>query len=281
MDPEHDPSAHDPKLDNWTYLHLNPSGFDLENRYRRTFEEQLRVLHPNGLTMDAVWDGSGDNANAWLAVLRHQTSASVHYGAVNGRPETLWLLSYTNFERLYYNLVVNFQTWGSLAHQASTWKYVSRIRTEGEGLWLSLLPEQHRRGLRDQWSDEFGSFFADTIQEWIEGDRYSEGRPSQIEVGNESPMGDLIALDRAHIGDSIAGHDALKPGAYVDPRADGPGTSLPQQVTTFEELVPASSTCRTMAGHADAAPDEVPRRPGRSCASNDDVVPKAFACRRV
>ncbi len=256
MDPEQDPSARDPKLGNWTYLHLNPGGFDLETSYQESFEEQLRDMHPNGLSMDAVWNGNGNNPNAWLTVLRHETSASVHYGAVNGRPETLWLLSYSNFERLYYNLVVNFRTWGALSHQASTWKYMSRIRTEGEDLWLSLLPEQYRQPMRDQWTHEFGSFFANTLQDWIEGDLYSEGRGSQVQVGSEDPMGDLIALGQDRIGETITGSDQLNPGAYVDPRADGPAATLPEQVTTFGEFEQALSALSGWRGpHAKAFPN--------------------------
>ncbi len=256
MDPSADPSAQDPKLGNSNYLHLNPDGFDLEGRYQESFEEQLRIMHPNGLSMDAIWDGNGTNKNAWLTVLRHGNSASVHHGAVNGRPETMWVLSYSNFERLYYNLVANFVVGGAGLDQASTWKYMSRIRTEGEDLWLSMLPEKLRQPMRDEWSGEFGSFVLDLIQGWIEGDLYSEGRGTQIQITSDDPMGELIALGRDRIGEDIAPFDPLNPNSNADPRSEVPQAELPEAVNTFADFEQALAAMSGWRGkHAQVFPN--------------------------
>lgn len=256
MNPENDPSAHDPRLGHSNYLHLNPSGFDLEGRYQESFEEKLRELNPNGLGLDAIWDGNGGtDTDAWLTVLRHGESTTVHRGARAGRPETAWLLSYSNFERLYYNLVVDFSAWDAIASKAVTWKYMSSVRTEGEDLWISMLPEEYRQPMRDQWSQEFGSLIQDTIQGWIEGDMHSEGRPSQIAISGADPMGELLAQGRTRIGETVAGGpDSLNP--HVDPRNGIPERELPSAVNTFDELEQAFSTLSGWRGaHAQVFPN--------------------------
>ncbi len=256
MEPSADPSAQDPRLGQEDYEQLNPGGFDMEERYQESFERELRNMHPNGLSMDAIWNGGGENPNAWLTVLRHRTSATVHQGPVNGRPETLWVLSYSNFERLYYNLVANFVVGGAGADQAATWTYMSRIRTEGEDLWLSLLPEKYRQSLRDEWTGEFGSFVLDLIQGWVEGDLYSEGRSSRVSITSDDPVGELIALGQAHMGKKIAADDPLNPDTSADPRSETAVDALPAAVDTFEDFERALSAISGWRGaHAQVFPD--------------------------
>jgi len=256
LDPDTDPSAASPLLGNRTYAHLDPAGHDFEGRYQRSFESELRAMHPDGLSLDALWDGDGGtDPNAWLTVMRHGKSATVHLGATAGRPETMWVLSYSNFERLYYNLVVNFQAWGSLPHKITIWKYMSRVRTEGEDLFLSLLPEAYRQPLRDEWTQDFGSAFLDGISDIIEGDLRSAGRGSLIDVGADDPMGDLMAEMRERVGDRVTGgYDALNPDA--DPGALVPPGELPERVTTHAEFEQAVSVLAGWRGpHAQYLPN--------------------------
>ena len=56
----------------------------------------------------------------------------MHHGPQGGQPETIWVLNYSNFERLYYNLVVQFKTWSHAAHKLETWTLMSYVRSEGE-----------------------------------------------------------------------------------------------------------------------------------------------------
>ncbi|MEM6994303.1 MAG: fatty acid cis/trans isomerase, partial [Myxococcota bacterium] len=118
MDPDSDVSALDtvageftggPRLGESSWFHLNPESANpiREVDYLDAYREQMQKQHPDGIGIEDLWDGDdGENPNAWLTVLRHQKSATVHNGPLAGQPETIWILGYSNFERLYYDLVV-------------------------------------------------------------------------------------------------------------------------------------------------------------------------------
>lgn len=139
-------------------------------KYMIEFEDALRGdlqrRGRTGLSMDDLWFGEPlreggvlKNRNAWLSITRHDVSTTVQYGIRGGTPQSAWILSYANFERLYYNLVVNFKYWGSTAHKLGTWRSMSHERMDGEDLFLSMLPEEQRKQVRLRWSGglELGS----------------------------------------------------------------------------------------------------------------------------
>ncbi|MDT9121678.1 fatty acid cis/trans isomerase, partial [Escherichia coli] len=76
---------------------------------------------------------------------RHHDSAMVRKGLIGEIPQTLWLLDYPLFERTYYQLVVNFDVFGNVAHQAQTRLYFDLIRNGAELNFLRLLPPQSRQ----------------------------------------------------------------------------------------------------------------------------------------
>jgi hypothetical protein len=125
-----------------------------ERALRKDLETQVaRGLRPvAGLGLGDIWDGGGDNPNAWLTVLRHDASATVHYGQEGGLPQSVWVLSYANFERLYYNLVANFKFWGNVQHKLATWQSMGHERLDGEDLFVSFLPEESRAAVRQNYS---------------------------------------------------------------------------------------------------------------------------------
>jgi len=126
--------------------------------YQKAFEKQLRLLlnahQRNYLQITDLWKGDGDssypqgNPNAWLNITRHERSASVQFGEEGGLPQSIWVMSFSNFERLYYNLVANFKEWGSVTHRMATWRHMSYVRLEGEDLAISFLPLQYRKQVR-------------------------------------------------------------------------------------------------------------------------------------
>jgi hypothetical protein len=136
--------------------------FDNNKRYLEGYEKALRLdlakqveaglRKVAGLGLDDIWDGGGTNRNAWLTVIRHDASTTVHYGQEGGFPQSLWVMTYANFERLYYNLVVNFKYWGGLNHKLGTWRSMSHERLDGEDMFLSFLPEQARLTIREEYS---------------------------------------------------------------------------------------------------------------------------------
>ncbi len=168
LEPDADPSAleevagqvtNGPLLGESSWFHLDPAEGDTlrEIDYLRAYRRLLQQHLPDGLSMGDLWDGNGGTEpDAWLTVTRHGTSASVETGPRQGLPETIWVLNYSNFERLYYNLVVNFETWGNVAHKLETWELMSLVRSEAEDLFLTMLPPDVREEIRGHQTRGWG-----------------------------------------------------------------------------------------------------------------------------
>ena len=119
--------------------------------YRNLRAENARKLRPAGYTLEDIWNGDGRNPNALLTVFRHFDTAVVTQGAAGDLPKTLFVLDYPLFERLVYNLVVNYDVFGNVGHQALTRIYMDMIRMEAEELFLAFLPPSQRDELRKSW----------------------------------------------------------------------------------------------------------------------------------
>ena len=119
--------------------------------YRKLRAESVRKLRPDGYALDDLWDGDGTNPNALLTVFRHDDNAAVAKGAIGDLPKTVFVLDFPLFERLVYNLVVNFDVFGNVGHQVLTRVYMDLIRMEAEELFLSFLPPADRQRLRRDW----------------------------------------------------------------------------------------------------------------------------------
>jgi len=85
--------------------------------YLQAYERQLRLWlnqqNRKGLNVEDIWDGHGDSAygdrvnpNAWLSVTRQERSTTVQRGPEGGAPGSVWVLSFSNFERIYYNIMI-------------------------------------------------------------------------------------------------------------------------------------------------------------------------------
>jgi hypothetical protein len=129
-----------------------------EAAYEITLREWLKSKGAKGLAVSDLWGGDGDpsfpqgNPNAWLNITRHERSATVQFGPEGGSPMSIWVMSYSNFERLYYNLVASFKEWGSVDHKAATWRHMSYVRIEGEDLAISMLPKTYRKEVRNRFA---------------------------------------------------------------------------------------------------------------------------------
>jgi hypothetical protein len=119
--------------------------------YRKLRAENVRELRPAGYTLEDIWNGDGHNPNALLTVFRHFDNAIVTQGAVGDLSKTLFVLDYPLFERLVYNLVVNYDVFGNVGHQSLTRLYMDMIRMEAEEMFLDFLPPSQRAGLRKSW----------------------------------------------------------------------------------------------------------------------------------
>ncbi len=124
---------------------------DYREKYRKLRSEGLRTLRPDGYALSDIWDGEGSDPNALLTVFRHDDNAAVFKGTIGDLPKTGFILDYPLFERLVYNLVVNFDVFGNVGHQVLTRVYMDMIRMEAEELFLNFLPPSDRRTLRRHW----------------------------------------------------------------------------------------------------------------------------------
>lgn len=124
---------------------------DYREDYRKLRAESVRKLRPDGYSLDDIWDGDGSNPNALLTVFRHNDNAAVFRGAIGDLPKTIFVLDYPLFERLVYNLVVDFDVFGNVGHQVLTRLYMDLIRMEAEELFLSFLLPPDRVKLRRAW----------------------------------------------------------------------------------------------------------------------------------
>ncbi|MDA7085645.1 fatty acid cis/trans isomerase [Pseudomonas sp. SA3-5] len=95
-----------------------------------------------------IWAG---NDNALLSIFRQHDSASVRQGLIGEIPQTLWWMDYPLLERAYYQLVVNFDVFGNLSHQAQTRLYFDLIRNGAEQNFLRLMPADARQAILDDW----------------------------------------------------------------------------------------------------------------------------------
>lgn len=100
-----------------------------------------------------LWAG---NDNALLSIFRQHDSAMVRKGLIGEIPQTLWLLDFPLLERTYYQLVVNFDVFGTVSHQAQTRLYFDLIRNGAELNFLRLLPAESRQAYLNDWYQSGG-----------------------------------------------------------------------------------------------------------------------------
>ncbi len=113
--------------------------------------QTLKQHDPNGYGLDGIWDGDGVNPNALLTVLRHDDNAAVEFGARGDLPKTVFVLDYSIFERIVYNLVVNYDVFGNVKHQSLTRLDMDFLRMGAEDNYLAYLPADYRLSLKKSW----------------------------------------------------------------------------------------------------------------------------------
>lgn len=215
--------------------------------YRKAFESTLRQMHPQGLKATDIWNGGGDS-NAFITVLRHGANGAAVYGAV-GSPQSIIVFSYSLFERMYYDLVLNFRYWGSAVHKMTTWNYMNGLRIEGEDLFLSFLPEDQRVELRNRWSRGLLSIAQKSYHPML-----SEGRPSQVRrYGTlDETLKNLVNEVTSAMTPAVVDHK----GAFAAwPKASSPGASISNAaeweagLRSLADGIDVKQTTMAVAGH--------------------------------
>lgn len=119
----------------------------------------------HNLTLDLIWDGEGNNANAALTIFRHFDSATVVKGLAGEMPETAWVIGYPVLERIHYLLVAGFDVYGNLGHQLLSRLYMDFLRMESEFNFLTLLPSKMHEAEWDKWYEGASGEVNDYVKE--------------------------------------------------------------------------------------------------------------------
>lgn len=155
--------------------------------YSSLRQSHYTAVHSKGAALDHVWNGDGKNKNALLTIFRHHNSASVVRGWVGDAPQTLWLMDYPLLERTYYELVVNYDVYGNVAHQVLTRLYFDLIRNSSEHNFLRLMPAGRRKNLLNDWYQDLGKLKFGVFYEDIDDES-----PSQEKFLTDNPKQELV-----------------------------------------------------------------------------------------
>jgi hypothetical protein len=155
LDPDSDPSVKEPEIGEREWLPLSTSKEDRDNLIKKLLKADSNKF---SYSTDMIWKGNSDNPNALLTIFRHELSATVNRGLLGKLPDTIWVVNFSNLERIYYNLVVEFMSWGSAAHQYSTWRAMTYHRQEAEERFLMFFPPEQRTGIRNRWKEGLSEY---------------------------------------------------------------------------------------------------------------------------
>ncbi|MDY7553653.1 MULTISPECIES: fatty acid cis/trans isomerase [Pseudomonas] len=183
----------------------------LKYRDKRNEYEALRRYRYGELPApgwSTLWAG---NDNALLSIFRHFDSASVNKGLIGEVPQTMWLFDYPLLERTYYQLVVNFDVFGNVSHQAQTRLYFDLIRNGAEQNFLRLMPANSRDDFLDDWYQNGGK-----VKLWMDYESIDDDKPTGLKLNEKDPKRDFVNQLLARYGDLNASPDPINRcvGAY-------------------------------------------------------------------
>lgn len=181
------------------------------DRYSDTRQAAYASRPEGGAGLEDIWDGEGWNDNALLSVFRHHDNASVRKGLIGDYPLTVWWMDYPLLERGYYNLVVNFDVFGSIAHQAQTRFYFDLIRNDAERNFLRLMPPAQRQRLIDRWYDGAAQLKLLTSYQNV-----SKKMPPAVAYKTDSPKRELLERLVHRFAGVNARPDAMNRASPVD-----------------------------------------------------------------
>ncbi|PSJ18134.1 fatty acid cis/trans isomerase [Nitrosomonas supralitoralis] len=163
------------------------------NDYLALRQNQYISQQQQGASLAHIWDGDGKNKNALLTIFRHHDSASVVAGLVGDIPQTLWLMDYPLLEQTYYELVVNFDVFGNVAHKLLTRLYFDLIRNGSEHNFMRLMPAGQRENILHDWYQDSGQLKFGIIYATIDDES-----PSAEVFTTENPKQELASRILKH-----------------------------------------------------------------------------------
>jgi hypothetical protein len=174
--------------------------------YRSLRAHWLMKLKPLGLDFKDLWSGRDAlRPTPFLTVFRHDDNAVVLKGFKGDLPKTLFFLDYALFERLVYNLVVNFDVFGNVGHQGLTRIYMDMIRMEAEEMFLSFLPNENRKTLRQDW---YKGFFTELKMKYI-FPLVNGGYPNKMKFTEKDTKSEFVERLVANFDADLVGRDDI------------------------------------------------------------------------
>jgi len=169
-----------------------------QEKYLDARMSALQQAEPRSLqqAMQLIWDGAGTNPNAALTIFRNFDSAAVEYGLKGDYPETAWIVTYPQLERIHYLLVAGFDVFGNVGHQLNTRLFMDFLRMEGEDHFLTLLPPAARQAEHARWYEGVRNRRKKYFQEpagWMQQDLITGYR-------TDHPKHELYQAIEAHLG---------------------------------------------------------------------------------
>jgi len=176
------------------------------DQYIRLRGAAYRNRQPKGPSLQDIWDGGdGGNDNAALTVFRNFDNAMVSKGFVGAIPKTLWVMDFPMLEQTYYELVVNYNVFGSAAHQAETRLYFDLIRSGGENNFLHFMPADVRTAMRESWyRSKRGA--KKVLDDYVV---VNEDLPVQIDYRSSDPKSEFVTRVSARLGPQTVPPDVL------------------------------------------------------------------------
>lgn len=175
-----------------------------------------------GPNQEWIWNGDGNNPNAALTIFRHFDNASVVKGLVGAPPKTAWVIGYGLLERIHYLLVAGYDVYGNVGHQLLSRLYMDFLRMEGEFNFLTFLPRDDRKVVRDYWYRGASQ----EVKNHVYGKLASFDGQTGIRFGSDDPQRELYSLferrlapvlnhqyDLAQVGDAALRKDLTALGS--------------------------------------------------------------------
>jgi len=158
------------------------------DKYKEYFfskQNLLDTMYPNGIGIEGIYKGKRAQDAPLLTIYRHFDSASVHKGAIGSLPRTGWVIDYSHFERIYYNLVAGFDVYGNLSHQVHVRRYMDFLRYEGELSYLTYMPKELQLPMYKVWNK------GDDEIEDMDGKRWWK-RPTGVTFKTDKPAQEFL-----------------------------------------------------------------------------------------
>jgi hypothetical protein len=199
-------------------------------RYAAFYRAKLALYDekvPDGQGIDAIWRGRRASDAPLLSIYRHFDSATVLKGAWGGLPRTLWVIDYSQFERIYYALVAGFDVYGNVSHQVNVRRYMDYLRIEGELNFVHYLPPGVRVPMIQSWYIGEGALEDTKSQELL------DDRGTQVEFETDDPKREFVErVIGEHLLESVGiGFDLVnfQPGGVEVP--------MPETFETDEQVL--------------------------------------------